>query len=343
MGLVDNILTYLYQFVDECIECLSEDEMKFRNERLASEVVYAKASQEVDAWLENEGVLREAVIVERDFLVQQENDGTVLSSKEDEELKEHDDDIAFMDSEINQLRESLTRTDSARKKATRLDNECRAKRDSKDLDVRNHIMNRILWLRFIRPRNYHGGKLNGVDARRFMDQAEGIYTEIEAFLLTIPKTEHSASDQTIQDVCDKQKRLMMQLDIVFSTLRKPYGELNRNDEDKLRGAIDNVEKLWKEIGLPETPKYHGLTAHAIQQAIVVGGFGDMLEDELEKSHQDALRFRSRVSRLRSLNARACSYSLSEKTRNHPDVVVAQEKAMDKTSLKRGGRAVDSRG
>jgi hypothetical protein len=57
----------------------------------------------------------------------------------------------------------------------------------------------------------------------------------------------------------------------------------------------------------------------------------MLEDELEKMHQEALRFRSRVARLRSMAARANAFSASEKVRNNPEVKRAISAAYDATA------------
>ena len=64
------------------------------------------------------------------------------------------------------------------------------------------------------------------------------------------------------------------------------------------------------------------------------GFGDMLEDEVEKSHQDCDRFAQRVARLRSLELRVRSFSQHEKTINNPRVQLTIKEAMEKTSRKR---------
>jgi hypothetical protein len=76
-----------------------------------------------------------------------------------------------------------------------------------------------------------------------------------------------------------------------------------------------VDQLWKFLDLPQTPKDHALIAHALIQAMDIGGFGDMLEDELANMHQEALCFRSRVARLHSrMAALANAFSASEKVR-----------------------------
>jgi hypothetical protein len=61
----------------------------------------------------------------------------------------------------------------------------------------------------------------------------------------------------------------------------------------------------------------------------------MLEDHVEKTHQDMDTFHQRVARLRSYEMRANSYSHHEKTVNDPEVFAAGKEAMEKTSRKRG--------
>jgi hypothetical protein len=47
------------------------------------------------------------------------------------------------------------------------------------------------------------------------------------------------------------------------------------------------------------PKLYSLLDHALKQATATGGFGDMLEDDVEKMQQIAGRFESRASKIKS--------------------------------------------
>ncbi len=60
----------------------------------------------------------------------------------------------------------------------------------------------------------------------------------------------------------------------------------------------------------------------------------MLEDHVEKSHQDMDKFHQRVATLRSYEMRAKSYSHHEKAANDLAVLAAGKRAIDKTSRKR---------
>jgi hypothetical protein len=63
----------------------------------------------------------------------------------------------------------------------------------------------------------------------------------------------------------------------------------------------------------------------------VGGFGEILEDHVEKSHHDMDKFHQRAARLRSPEMRAFSFSHHEKTGNTPDVIAAGKKSMEMKS------------
>jgi hypothetical protein len=202
------------------------------------------------------------------------------------------------------------------------------------LDARNFIEYRILELRFgLSGAAYHGGKLNGVHSRKLMSEADPIFEQIEEYLLSFEGKK--ASDTDVHKICSSMRRLLNLLDGVFSKLRTPHGKIkSETDFVFLSESLGEIDKIWKELGLPQTPKYHALMIHAIVQYMATGGFGDMLEDELEKMHQEALRFRSRVARLRSMAARANAFSASEKVRNNPSVSQATRDAYERTARKR---------
>jgi hypothetical protein len=102
----------------------------------------------------------------------------------------------------------------------------------------------------------------------------------------------------------------------------------------LEEALVEIEKIWNILGLSHTPKFHALMRHALKQMRDVGGFGEMLEDHVEKSHQDMDKFHQRVATLRSFEMRAHSYCHHEKTANDPKVLAAGKEAIDKTRRKR---------
>jgi hypothetical protein len=181
---------------------------------------------------------------------------------------------------------------------------------------------------------YHGGTFNGVHCRLLMTDAEQIFEDIKAYLLSVDHETKLATEEEIIETCDTLKHLLVELDIAFSILRMPYGTPGEKHFTMLKEALDEIEKLWNRLGLSHTPKFHALMRHALEQMRIIGGFGEMLEDHVEKSHQDMDKFHQRVATLRSFEMRAKSYSHHEKTANDPKVLAAGREAIDKTSRKR---------
>jgi hypothetical protein len=63
--------------------------------------------------------------------------------------------------------------------------------------------------------------------------------------------------------------------------------------------------------LAKPPKLHSLLDHALKKAREIGGFGDMLEDNVEMMHQIAGRFESRASKIKRHEKQAFSHTKTE--------------------------------
>ena len=150
--------------------------------------------------------------------------------------------------------------------------------------------------------NYHGGSFNGVQRRQVMLRAKEIFKEIEDYLLTL--TEDAKLKKEIKHMCTQLTALLQGFDVGFSILRLIHGTVTQSDYDRLERVIKAVDKIWTELGLSKTPKYHASMHHAMPQSKWFGGYGCMLEDIVEKSHQDGDKFNRRVVTLRSMELRA---------------------------------------
>jgi hypothetical protein len=73
------------------------------------------------------------------------------------------------------------------------------------------------------------------------------------------------------------------------------------DHDKLR---ENA-KVWLE--------------HALKQATVIGGFGDMLEDDVEMMYQIAGRIKNRASKIKGHEKQALPHAKMEAIMHYKDV------------------------
>jgi hypothetical protein len=194
-----------------------------------------------------------------------------------------------------------------------------------DLDVCNHIEHRIYVFKYnLKRAAYHGGKFNGVHCRKIMQEGDGLIDDIESYLKEFKHASKLADDNEIEVICDLIKRLLRTLNTVFSKLRMPHGTPVENDYEVLETAIGQAAKLWEELDLNYTPKFHLLHVHALPFMRQHKGFGEMLEDDLEKSHQDMDRIHRRLAGLGSCSKRADAISRRESTRSTPAVQATLE-------------------
>ena len=102
-------------------------------------------------------------------------------------------------------------------------------------------------------------------------------------------------------------------------MRLKRGQPQPSDFQILRRALNNLDYLWTQAGLSYTPKIHGILGHAYTQMEQLGGFGDLLEDDLEHLHQTSKRITDRTSRIKSKMQQALSHSKIEAKQNHIEV------------------------
>ncbi len=68
-------------------------------------------------------------------------------------------------------------------------------------------------------------------------------------------------------------------------MRMKHGAPTESDYEILECSLMNLDFLWRQAGISFTPKIHSILCHAFQQMKRLGGFGDLLEDDLEHLHQ----------------------------------------------------------
>ena len=78
-------------------------------------------------------------------------------------------------------------------------------------------------------------------------------------------------------------------------------------------SLSNFDKLWRLVGLSFTPKVHNLLDHDSKQMHEIGGFSDMLEDDVKLMHQTLGRFEWHLSQLTSNTRKAESHAKMEST------------------------------
>ncbi len=119
--------------------------------------------------------------------------------------------------------------------------------------------------------------------------------------------------------CELHGQICGVLDSLSSILRMKYSKPQQEDYKKAETALKNLDYLWSTAKLAKTPKLHSLLDHALKQAKEIGGFGDMLKDDVEMMHQIAGRFESRASKIKGHEKRAFSHAKMEVIMNSKDV------------------------
>ena len=160
--------------------------------------------------------------------------------------------------------------------------------------------------------------------------------DIEEYLTSCQHTTKQAEKAEINDLCGILKRLLQQLDIVFATLRMPHGTPTDEDFTNLDEAIKEAAKLWKESNLNYTPNFHLLHRHALPLMREYNGFGEMLGDDLEKSHQDMDRIHRQIVGLSLCKKRAHTISRKMKVKRNGDVQKEVDGVMSRSKRKRTG-------
>jgi hypothetical protein len=142
--------------------------------------------------------------------------------------------------------------------------------------------------------------------------------------------------------------------IFCSSKELVYGTVKDVDCERLERTIQADDKIWTELGLSKTPKYHTWMHASCRAAgqnglgatirLHVGGYGSST-GEKSKS-QDGDKFARRVACLPLLELRARSYRIHTRRKtftvaNDPQVVAAQQEAMEKQKTGRKRKATES--
>ena len=116
----------------------------------------------------------------------------------------------------------------------------------------------------------------------------------------------------------------------------PHGTPTDEDFTNLDEAIKEATKLWKELNLNYTPKFHLLHRHTIPLMMEYIGFGEMFKDNLEKSHQYMDQIHRRIAGLSLCKKLAHAISRKMKVKSNGDVQKEVDGVMSRSKRKRTG-------
>jgi hypothetical protein len=113
------------------------------------------------------------------------------------------------------------------------------------------------------------------------------------------------------------------LDLISLKIRLKNQVSEQHDYLTLEAVLNNLDYLWKIAGLSYTPKVHSGLAHAMDQ-MKLEGIGDMLEDDVEHTHQITARIESRTSQMKNKTQQAFVHSKIEAIQNSQDIAAKLE-------------------
>jgi hypothetical protein len=291
IGLVNKTLSTFRDFLDKFVELIGEEEQLLRTQLI-------EANERFEMVKDRTEELRFLKSVAYGKLMSL-GDGVASLPKGDPRavqlleahtaLRAH---IAVLTEEYEALEKEKPVLRAKIKKLTAAVNEAKKKRIG-DRDGLDTIINRIMReIAGIIPQAFHGGSLNGVDCRRFLDNVEEIFELIKDEAMSrirddrYKKQGGKMTESELEDTMSQYEKILDVMDVCFSKLRTPAPtEDEKNEADE---AVFVLKKLWINAGINITPKAHVLFEHAIKQfRRIPGGIADKAEDFVEKFHQTA--------------------------------------------------------
>lgn len=138
------------------------------------------------------------------------------------------------------------------------------------------------------------------------------------------------SDEKIDDLCERTRRLFVLWDGAFSyaSVLKPSQEDIAQYERFVKVAVD----AHVEYGCNVTPKVHLMLKHvAPQMRQFPWGLGNKREDWVEKSHQDSKKVREHLRTARHMDQRATTMAKMVHRDSSPAVIAEIETVMSNSS------------
>jgi hypothetical protein len=153
----------------------------------------------------------------------------------------------------------------------------------------------------VKREHYHGGKFNGVNCIRVMEQSKSLllgHEDKPGFLQKCLESKHpTASEVAVRAVCKQYSRLLGLLDAIWSTIRGIDAGLLPTDAQKLmlQSALLEAKELWLDMKLTTLqPKWHlTFDGHLLEQFNKYGGLADKSDETIEKGHQTLKVLRDR--------------------------------------------------
>jgi hypothetical protein len=296
LGIGNQLINFLCDRVDKDIEPIEADELLLRESVPKTEVLILEETVVRDIWIESiDGGMMLTELEEKFKVLKKELakksvkknklpvEAVAEKTKEKEDIG---DRIKAMKAVLSGF---ATRIDKYEQLISKANKELKALRKSrKKLEASlYHRIEVVLAEYNIKRGAYHGGDLNGVNIIRLMKEADGIMDNICADL--IKHKRDTTTESSIKSLCDDVKLALKLWDGAFSMIHKK--EPSDTHCNMTQKQINLTMDQMYEIGLPISPKAHGMACHIVHHMRTFpGGVAMLLEYWVESYHQKAKRF-----------------------------------------------------
>lgn len=286
LGCGNMLMEYFFDTIDLRIQPIAREEHECRESIPENEVLLEQAKANLDIWKNSEdgGRALRRLKNESTGLGNQLTDSTLtaqskaplLSRKEDV-----DERIKAMESVVNNKKSNIKTLKRDIKNAKERLESYRKARKTNSASIYSGCED-ILDSYNIKRGSHHGGEFNGVNIIGLMDEATDIIGKMKQFMIA---NGNVGSHDTINKLCADIASLLQAWNKIFARINEsdPSPEFC----DETQEEIDGVMKLMRNLGFSITPKLHGIECHLVHQMRNVPGFCHMLEQWIEKYHQDA--------------------------------------------------------
>jgi hypothetical protein len=177
--------------------------------------------------------------------------------------------------------------------------------------------------------------MEGPSLRKVFANGLNMFEEISVYIAAEYKVENvdgqlvvPVSNNEIETYCFNHGRMALLLDGLFSKFMVARGEVTDSFIDDLEKDLKLTMLEWERMGMSATPKWHIMLDHGPGQLKQTEGFSDMLEDWIERGHQQRARDESRLSRLRNQEMMKKSQAKFENARSMASVQSIQLKVAE---------------
>ncbi len=342
IGIGNNILQNLVDFIDNDIESLPLKEIRLRESLGDIDERIHYATTQRDQWDESENGLIalkkaragrnkiERALERGDY----DHESVEVQNAKELEKDEYEKKVNELENERKEMTKKVRDLRAMKTKASNEIKEFKKQRKQMDGSIYTFV-DRVLQKYGIIRAAYHGGDLNGGGIIILMENAHDIMSEIKEHLLGHAETNPTCSypKEDIENICDDHELLLTLWDGALSEVQvKDPTEANF---ERAQWFIKCAMEVMRDMGFSVTPKAHRMEKHVVaQMRNIRGGIGELIEYWIEQYHQVGFKYDMKYRNMSGDFEKAVVRAKREKISMNPGVVKANEVRVDKFEGKR---------